>query len=204
MDIKLKQISEWLGNGSINIFGKPFAGKDTQAENLAELFDGVVIGGGEILRSQAIPAEVQAELDQGKLAPTDYYLKTMVPYLSRPEISTKPLFLSSVGRWHGEEPTIIKGTEEAGHKLKAVVHLNMSDEEALKRLEVSKTTQDRGHRNDDNQKVIENRLEEYRLKTLPVIDYYKNLGLLIEVDGSKSRQEVTEEILDQLHNLAKN
>lgn len=202
MDKQIAQISDWLGSGSINIFGRPFAGKDTQAEKMAELLNGNVIGGGEILRSQPIPDYVKQALDAGKLVPTDYYLSILIPYLSQPRLAGKPILLSSVGRWHGEEASIIKGTTEAGHEIKAVIHLVMTDQDVRQRLEAAKAINDRGPRDDDELSILENRLDEYRNKTLPVIEFYRQAGLLIEIDGTKTRQEVTQEILDELSKLA--
>jgi len=51
MNDEIKKIASWLGHGSINVIGCPFSGKDTQGEILVKLFNGVLIGGGDILRS---------------------------------------------------------------------------------------------------------------------------------------------------------
>ena len=204
MESQIILITDWLGTGALDLFGRPFAGKDTQADLLAELFHGVVIGGGDILRSQPIPPEIQKDMDSGTLIPTNYYLSVMVPYLSQPSLAGTPLLFSSVGRWHGEEPGIIEGAEQSGHPLKAVINLELSADAVRQRYEESKLLQDRGERADDSPEVIENRLAEYQNKTEPVLQFYRDKGLLIEVDGTKSREVVTQEILDSLARLATN
>ena len=104
---QIEKIAEWLGSGSINIFGMPFAGKDTQGELLATALDAVRLSGGEILRNSVIPPHVQEAIDAGNLAPTDEYIDIVLPYLSKQEFAGKPLILSSVGRWKGEEGGVI-------------------------------------------------------------------------------------------------
>ncbi len=198
MDNQIKQISAWLGAGSINVFGRPFAGKDTQGAKLADSFGGALIGGGDILRSHPEPERIKEILSAGGLIPHDFYLGMLVPYLSQPKFSGKPLILSSVGRSHGEEATILKAASGSGHPLRAVVLLALSEDEVWRRFEASKVLGDRGGRSDDDREVLKNRLAKFEAKTEPVIAFYREKGLLIEVDGTKSREEVTAEILDAL------
>ncbi|MFZ2494793.1 MAG: hypothetical protein WAW60_03430, partial [Candidatus Saccharimonadales bacterium] len=58
---------------------------------------------------------------------------------------------------------------------------------------------DRGDRLDDsNRDIVSTRLKKFQDEIMPVIEFYRQKGLLIEVDGSKSREEVTEAIIDAL------
>jgi adenylate kinase len=202
MNEKINTIQNWLGTGSINIFGRPFAGKDTQGEILAEYFGGELMAGGEMLRSYHDQARIKELMSTGDLFPTDFYLSIVLPYLSRDEIKNKPLILSSIGRMKGEESTIIQATNESGHPMKAVVVLVLSEEEVMNRFEATRSLGDRGIREDDNHDALENRLVKYREQTMPVIEVYREKGLLIEVDGTLPRDQVTEEIIDSLFNLA--
>src|ERR1700741_1102728 len=97
---EIQTIKKWLGTGSINVFGLPFAGKDTHSQELAVQLDGKILGGGEILRNSIIPDHVRELIDEGHLAPTEDYIRIVLPYLSKEEFADKPLILSSVGRWH--------------------------------------------------------------------------------------------------------
>jgi adenylate kinase len=202
MDEKIQKISNWLGTGSINIFGRPFAGKDTQGEKLAEYFGGELMAGGDMLRSYHDQARIKELMSTGDLFPTDFYLSIVLPYLSREEIRNKPLILSSVGRMKGEESTIIKATNDSGHPMKAVVVLVLSEEEVMNRFEATRNLGDRGIREDDNHDALENRLVKYREQTMPVIETYREKGLIIEVDGTLPRDQVTLEIIDALYSRA--
>lgn len=202
MEHKIQTIANWLGTGSVNVFGRPFSGKDTQGRKLADFFNGELVAGGDILRAYHDQGEIDRVMAEGGLIPSDLYLKILIPYLSKEEFKTKPLILSSVGRKQGEELTIKQATDISKHPIKAVVLLEMPEAEAQKRFEAAKQEQDRGQRADDNRVVLENRLKKFREQTIPVIDYYKNAGLLITVDGTLSRDQVTEKIIDALYNLA--
>ena len=190
-------IQKWLDTGSINIFGMQLSGKDTQGEQLSKIFNAPLIGGGDILRNSVIPARAQAALAVGDLIDTEDYIAIVLPYLDKPEFLNKPLILSAVGRWIGEETNVLAATEAAGHPLKAVVYLNITEEESYKRLSVA----DRG-RDDDTEDNLRHRLEEFKAKTVPVIEVYRQKGLLIEVDGIQPPETITEEIIKRLFERA--
>jgi len=194
----LSTIKAWLGNGSINIFGLPFAGKDTHGATLSQLFDAPLLGGGDILRNSTIPPELKKGLDAGKLFPTEDYLRIVTPYLSKPEFENRPLILSSVGRWIGEEEGVLQATEASNHPTKAVIYLHLGEEVLHKRWEKSQAKGDRGERADDAEHVLATRIEEFNTKTLPVIEIYRQKGLLIEVNSDAEKHEVIESILARL------
>ena len=197
-------ITQWLGTGAINIFGLPFAGKDTHGHRLAELFGASIMGGGDILRNSVIPPHVKEIIDSGRLAPTDDYVRIVLPYLSREEFADRPLVLSSVGRWHGEEPGVIEAAAAANHPLKAVLFLSVSEAVAHERFVASREDETRGERADDAEHILATRFTEFRDKTLPVIESYREKGMLIEVDGNPPKDEVHQTILRGLLRLAQN
>jgi adenylate kinase len=199
----IRAIANWLGTGSINIFGVPFAGKDTQGRKLAELLDAPLIGGGDIIRNNPhVPQYVKATIAKGLLADREDYLKIVIPYLSKPGFKGRPLVLSAVGRWSGEEEVILKAAAEASHPIKAVIFLNISQAVARQRWEKSQRTDDRGKRLDDQAEHVSTRLDEFRNKTLPVIEFYRQKGLLIELDGSGQADEIAGEIIEKLYQKA--
>lgn len=189
----ISDISEWLSYGSINFFGMELSGKDTQAEIFAETFGGVVLGGGDILRNSIIPDHVKEALKRGEYIPTKDYVDIVLPYLSKQEYQQRPLMLSAVGRWIGEEESVMAATKSANHEIKAVVYINIDRQTALRRLSLAQ----RG-RSDDYEEHVIKRISEFVRKTLPVIEVYKKLGLLIEVDGDQSISDVTDDILKKL------
>src|SRR6202012_3324667 len=119
--VQLTAIRDWLGQGSITIFGMPFAGSVTQGQVLSDLLEGELLGGGKILRGSVIPPHVKEIMEAGGLIPIEDYLQIVPPYLSKSEFQGKPLVLSSVGRWDGEQHGVLQATEVSGHPLKAVV-----------------------------------------------------------------------------------
>jgi adenylate kinase len=197
-ETKIQDIKAWLKTGSINIFGLPFAGKDTHGRELAKLLDGVFISSGDIFRSKDSPLHLQEHIGKGLLAPTEEFLNIVLPYFLKAEFKQKPLILSSVGRWHGEEAGVLEATAESGHPLLVVIYIKITIDEMVHRRQASELLGDRGKREDDAEHIIATRLEEFETKTKPVISFYKDQGMLIEIDGLKSRDMVKKDILDNL------
>jgi len=194
---QLEIVKKWLGAGSLNIFGLPFAGKDTHGQELSQLFGATLLGGGDILR--ALHADAYAQHSGGgKLFPTEEFLRIVTPYLSKPEFENRPLILSSVGRWKGEEEGVMQATADSGHPLKAVIYLHLTEETVFKRFKKSQQNSDRGDRVDDAEHVLETRIQEFNEKTMPVIEVYRQKGLLIEVNSEAAPEEVLESILARL------
>ena len=202
MEEKIVKIKEWLGTGSINIFGLPMSGKETQGVKLAEMIGGKFLSSGIIIRAKE--AETRQKLsNKGALIPTDIFYEWVLPYFASAELREFPLVLSSIGRWSGEEDQVIEAAARSGHEIKAVVLLNVSEADVENRFEVSKALMDRGAREDDKDIVVfRTRLEEFREKTMPVIFHYKALGLLVSVNGDQTREAVFDEIIDSLYKKA--
>lgn len=199
---QIETIRRWLGTGSINIFGKQFAGKDTQCSRLAELLGGAVIGGGDILRSSNVPAHVSDAMSRGELSPTAEYRAIVTPYFTLPKFRGQPLLLSSVGRMQGEEDTILAAADASGHPVRAVVSLDVSDSEVWRRYEAAKLNNTRDQRADDEATALTRRLIYYRESTTQVLATYQSLGLLIHIDGEQTADKVTAAILDALYRRA--
>ena len=199
MEEKIARIKEWLGTGSINIFGLPMSGKDTQGVRLAEALGAKFLSSGLIIR--AMETETRKNLSGGgELIPTDTFYEWVLPYFSRSDLKGYPLILSSIGRWYGEENQVMASASEADHDIKAVVILNISEADVANRFAEAKILNDRGDRKDDaNEEIFEKRLLEFRQKTLPVLQHYKDLGLLVEVNGDQSRDAVFAELVEKLY-----
>lgn len=199
MEQQINTIKNWLGSGSINLFGAPFAGKDTQSVKLAGLLGGEVISSGQLLRQAKDNPKLQEYLAAGQIVPSELFFEIVLPYLKSEHLSGKPLILSEMGRKNLEEAEgTIKVAEDSGHPLKIVVLLTLSDEEAWKRFDQSKLDGDRGQRADDNANVLQSRLDKFKNEVMPVIEFYREKGQLLEVDGAMSREEVTEAIINTL------
>lgn len=208
MDEKISAIKEWVGVGSIDIFGLPMSGKDTQGIRLAEAIDGKLISSGMIVRAHEEKMR-QKYSDKGHLIPSNVFYEWVLPYLEREDLKEFPLVLSSIGRWSGEEDKVMETAANSGHKMKAVILINISESAVEKRFEAARILaekgedNDRGTRADDRtMEIFRTRLQEFRIKTMPVIEHYRNLGLLIMVHGDQTREAVFTEIVDKLYQKA--
>jgi adenylate kinase family enzyme len=107
--------------------------------------------------------------------------------------------LSSVGRWEGEEYPVIEAAEDAGHPIKAVILLNISEAEAKKRWQTAKTLMDRGEREDDKESsAFDKRIDEFIQKTMPVIETYQKRGVLVSVPATADREAVYQKVIEEL------
>jgi adenylate kinase family enzyme len=200
MEQNISTIKDWLGTGSINIFGLPFSGKDTVGIRLAEDLGAKFLSSGLILRHIAEEdQDLAKEMKQGLLADTNKFLDSILPYLSRQDLQSYPLVLSSVGRWEGEEYPVIEAAEDAGHPIKAVILLNISEAEAKKRWQTAKTLMDRGEREDDKESsAFDKRIDEFIQKTMPVIETYQKRGVLVSVPATADREAVYQKVIEEL------
>lgn len=195
---KLARIKSWLGTGSLNVFGLPMSGKDTVGERLAKDLDAKFLSSGIIIR--AFEAEQNQNMTgSGQLIPTNIFYDIILPYFSREEMKNDSLILSSVGRWAGEEDKIMEAAKNGGHEIKAVVLLDLTEADVKNRFEAAKELNDRGGRADDASiEIFETRIREFNEKTVPVLNHYDELRLLIRVPADGSRDEVYSSVIDKL------
>jgi len=195
---KLAMIKSWLGTGSLNIFGLPMSGKDTVGERLAKDLGAKFLSSGIIIR--AFEAEQNQNMTgSGQLIPTNTFYDIILPYFSREEMKNDSLILSSVGRWAGEEDKIMEAAKNGGHEIKAVVLLDLTEADVKNRFEAAKELNDRGGRADDASiEIFETRICEFNEKTVPVLNHYDELKLLIRVPADGSRDEVYSSVIDKL------
>lgn len=199
---KTDAIKTWLGTGSINIFGLPMSGKDTQGVKLAEALNAKFLSSGIIIRAME-KQQNKTYSNQGALIPTNVFYEWVLPFFERRDLFKYPLILSSIGRWSGEENQVMSVASGSSHPIKAVILLNLSEADVEKRFQEAKSLNDRGDRADDKDiKIFRTRLQEFHDKTLPVLQHYKTLGLLIEVNGDQTRENVFNEIIDKLYRKA--
>lgn len=195
---KLAKIKAWLGTGSLNVFGLPMSGKDTVGERLAKDLGAKFLSSGIIIRAFEVEQN-QNMTGSGQLIPTNTFYDIILPYFSREEMKNDSLILSSVGRWAGEEDKIMEAAKNGGHEIKAVVLLDLTEADVKNRFEAAKELNDRGGRADDaNIEIFETRIREFNEKTVPVLNHYDELKLLIKVSADGSRDEVYLSVIDKL------
>lgn len=197
-------IRNWLGTGSINIFGAPFSGKDTVGNRLAAELQGVLLSSGEILRNaQAQDEALKNEMNSGALADTDKFRSIVLPYFAKEELKDSPLIMSSIGRWAGEEYDVIEAAKNAGHPIMVALQLEISPEEMERRRQLALESGDRGNRGDDNSvEILQKRISEYQEKTLPVLATYEKMGLLVKVNTEEDRDTVFHKVLEAIADFA--
>lgn len=200
---QLAFIKSWLGTGSINIFGLPMSGKDTVGVKFAQFLGAKFLSSGLILRE--VEKVTHKNLtSSGALAPSDLFYLYVLPYFSRPDLASFPLILSSVGRWAGEEDAVLASAEAAHHPIKLAVLLELSEKDVLDRFEAAPLLGDRGSRPDDAKpEVFNRRIREFNEKTIPVLNHYESLGLLIKVPAHADRSAVLETFITQVYNYAR-
>ena len=92
----------------------------------------------------------------------------------------------------------MSAAEQSKHPLKAVIYIDITEGEIRSRWQASRNLGDRGQRKDDNETNLDRRIDEFNNKTIPVLDFYRNQGLLIEVNGMNSRDVVMQEVINKL------
>ena len=199
---KIDHIKKWLGTGSIDIFGLPFAGKDSQCHRLVDAIGGNFVISGDIFRNSNMPERVKECMRTGKLVLTEDFINIVLPYFSQQKFDNQSLILSSVGRWHGEEDGVIAALNQSSHPLKAVIYLDIPTKESHERWQAREIYNDRVGRLDDTEETLQTRFREFQEKTMPVIEYYRNQGILIEIDGRRSRDEVGKDIIDSIYSFS--
>lgn len=181
------------------IMGPPGAGKGTQAVEVAAQLGIPHISTGEIFRShlsQGTPLGIAAGMymDRGNYVP-DRITNAMVRNrLAQPD-TANGFLLDGYPRTLDQVAVLDEMLADVGLKLDNVVELTVDTEEVVKRL--LKRAQDQG-RADDTEEVIRRRMEVYREQTEPLTRVYADQGILVEVDGMGTIDEVRDRVLAAL------
>lgn len=179
------------------LIGIQGAGKSTQGNILSEKLDIPYLSTGHIFRTIAqektpMGRYIKEIMNAGFLIPDQKTLEIVSEYLSRPEYQ-KGYIMDGF-------PRTIDQAKEFKNGVTAVIYLHVSDREALWRLSFRETTD----RNDETLVAIRKRIELFHKFTEPVLDFYREKGQLIEIDGEKTIEQITEEILKKLHSVHAN
>jgi len=181
------------------LMGPPGAGKGTQAKYVAEKFDIPAISTGDIFRanvSQGTPLGVEAKryMDAGEYVPDEVTNHMVRNRIDEPDAKSGFL-LDGYPRTLAQVEELDGMIAFTGHRLDAVVVLSCDPDELVARLLQRAQTDGRA---DDTEDVIRRRQEVYLEQTAPLIEVYRERGLLIEVDGMGEVGEVTARVLDAL------
>jgi adenylate kinase len=181
------------------LLGPPGAGKGTQAKRLAAWFAVPQISTGDIFRSNIagrteLGRLAQTYLDAGKLVP-DEVTNDMVRDRLAAVDCAGGFVLDGYPRTVAQVEALDAVLTDLECALDAVVELTVDVPEVVSRL--LRRAEIEG-RSDDTEEVIRHRQEIYAEQTAPLVDVYRERGLLVQVDGMGGVDEVTERLTSAL------
>jgi len=208
------------------LFGPPGVGKGTQAALLKEKYNIPHISTGDILRqavAEKTPLGLEAKqyMDKGDLVPDTVMIGLIREVLTSCQCDNG-FILDGFPRTVAQAEALDAVFTELSMGLDAVIYFQVDEDEIIKRLSARRMCRscrqifnitvdglsesnrcpkcdgELYQRDDDKPEIVKQRLEVYRTSTLPVYNYYKRSGILLEVNGSGNVEEVRERIFETL------
>jgi adenylate kinase len=210
----------------IVMLGPPGVGKGTQAKILAEKTGLAHVSSGDLFRDNIkndteLGRLAQSFMNKGELVPDDVTIAMIRERLSRPDCQTGAI-LDGFPRTPAQADALKQMLAEFGGDVDHVPFVNADEEVLVTRLSGRWTCRANGHvfhatfnppkkdgvcdldgselyqRDDDKVETVKNRIQVYRKQTAPLIEYYREAGKLIEIDGAQPIEEVTAALLKAL------
>src|SRR3954453_18967742 len=211
------------------LLGPPGSGKGTQGERLQEDLELPYYATGDILRAAGREGTERGNaakgyMDRGDLCPDEVIVGMIGERIDSSE-AADGFILDGFPRTAPQAEALATKLDELGRELTAVLLIDVSDEEVVRRLGGRRTCVENGHvfhvefsppkregvcdidgselvvRDDDKPDVINHRLEQYHAKTAPLIEHYDGESLLRRIHGASSPESVGEEIRRTLATL---
>ncbi len=207
----------------IVLLGPPGAGKGTQAKVLSEDLGLTHISSGDLFRENLkaqteLGKLAQSYMGRGELVPDDVTIAMVKDRLTRPDC-VKGAILDGFPRTPAQADALAKMLAETGQQVKVVPYISVPSHELVERLGGRWTCREAGHvfhqtnnppavsgkcdydgselyqRDDDKPETVERRIRVYFEQTSPLIEYYRERGLLAEIDGLQEIGQVTHDLL---------
>ena len=204
------------------LLGPPGSGKGTQGERLQEDLRLPYYATGDILRAAVrdeteLGRTAKEYMDRGDLVPDEVIVGVIAEALDSGD-ARDGFLLDGFPRTTPQAEALDAKLGELGRAVTAVLLIDVSDDEVVRRLGGRRTCEENGHvfhvefsppkqdavcdidgsklitRDDDNPETIRNRLDQYHEKTEPLVGYYDQRSVLRRLDGEKDPDEVAEEI----------
>ena len=196
----------------IVLLGPPGSGKGTQASGLEQRWGLVHISSGDLLRAHVkegthLGRRAKPYMDRGDLVPDELILDMMEKRMSEPE-AQRGLALDGFPRTVAQAEALERRLTGIGQHLDGVIYLDVPEQELLRRLSGRRTCSQCSaiyqiqtmapkvegvcdkcggkliQREDEKEEVVRNRLRVYAEQTQPLLDYYRGVDLLHEIDGT--------------------
>ena len=207
----------------IVLLGPPGAGKGTQAQVISQEMNLAHISSGDLFRENLknqteLGKMAQGYMNRGELVPDDVTIAMVRDRLSRPDC-TEGALLDGFPRTPAQADALAEMLSSMGKKVSSVPYISVPAQELIERLGGRWTCPSCGRvyhekynppktpgicdldgtrliqRDDDKPETVERRISVYMDQTSPLIEYYRQKGLLVEVDGKQSIDDVSKEIL---------
>jgi adenylate kinase len=207
--------------------GPPGAGKGTQAVNIVEKYGVCHISTGDMFRSAIkngteMGKLAQKYIENGELVPDSVTVGIVKERLSQQDILEKGFLLDGFPRNLDQAHSLDTILEELGYNLDAVINVSVLDEILINRIIGRRICRQCGAtyhiefnkpnvegvcnecggelyiRKDDTRETAENRLNVYSTQTQPLLDFYAERGLLVEIDGDQAVSKVFSDIVEHL------
>lgn len=188
---------------NIVIFGAPGSGKGTYSAEIVNHFGYSHISTGDVLR-----AEISAGSDlgkiageyvsQGKLIPDELINDILVKVYDERRAEGRGVIFDGFPRTIAQAVTLKEMLAQRGEKIKVALNLVVDESELMRRLLRRAVIEGRA---DDNETTIRKRFEVYSLQTRPLIEWFRNEGVLEEFVFKGSAEQMVNDIINKLESL---
>ena len=189
---------------NIVIFGAPGAGKGTQSEKMIEKYGLGHISTGDVLRDQIkrgteLGKTAKGYIDNGQLTPDDLMVNILADVYDSFGKEHKGVIFDGFPRTIPQAQALKDMLAKRGHKVAAMIELDVPEDELMKRL--IKRGQESG-RSDDNEETIKKRLTVYHNQTSPLIEWYEKEGIHHHINGLGELDRIFGDICAVIDDLA--
>ena len=209
---------------NIVILGAPASGKGTQAEMLAQRFGLYLLQTGNLTRKLAETDErIKEIMSSGKLVPEEEMTMYVLDFLHDQVPQYKDILFEGFPRFISQYEALDKFLKNKGDDIDAVISLDISEEEAIKRISSRRVCVKCGktynvitnpaplgkcecggeliQRKDDNPESVKVRFQYYKDNTKELIDFLDSKGKLVRVNGERSIDEIQKDLVEIVEKL---